>query len=144
MPQLDSSTFASQIFWLCISFFSLLAISKWYIVPKVEGILSSRERYISFILDQASEFAKDAEKIDDEVAAELESARINIESDERNAIADIKANFATQMQTLHDKNLQKREKAIDDANKYVDSISHDIMSEMPKLVESAYCKLYSK
>ena len=142
MPQLDSSTFASQLFWLFISFFSLFSIAKFYIVPKVDGVFLSRERYVSFILDQAKEFAKEAEKIDSEVAAELESARMTIESEERNAIANIRSNLEISMQAIHNENLQKSAKAIDEVNRYVETISNDILSEMSKLVDAAYYKLY--
>ena len=142
MPQLDSSTFASQLFWLFISFFSLFAIAKFYIVPKVDGMFLSREHYVGFILEQAKEFAKEAEKIDSEVAAELESARMTIESEERNAIANIRANLEISVQAIHNENLQKSAKAIDEVNRYVEIISNDILTEMPKLVEAAYYKLY--
>ena len=61
MPQLDISTFSSQIFWLVVSFTALFLIV-WRIgVPKISDILETRQKRIDDNLLRAEEFKRDAE-----------------------------------------------------------------------------------
>lgn len=53
MPQLDPSTYTSQIFWLLICFFCLMFIMSKFIVPKISGIRQQRENKIDTYLRKA-------------------------------------------------------------------------------------------
>ena len=41
MPQLDTSTFTSQLFWLVVCFFSMMFIMSKFIIPKIADIMNS-------------------------------------------------------------------------------------------------------
>ena len=65
MPQLDPSTYVSQIFWLLVSFFSLWLVMSWFIVPKIEDVLKQRRQKID-------DFVKKAEKINKQALQSLD------------------------------------------------------------------------
>lgn len=107
MPQLDFSTYPSQIFWALLGFaFVYLFVSK-YVAPTMIGIMQSRSHYIDSILCDADRLNQDAQKLKEESAVALENAQIDISSKESKLIADFReksiaekeaffANFAKQ------------------------------------------------
>lgn len=62
MPQLDTTWFASQLFWLVICFFSLLFVMSKIITPLIADILSKRQHKIDEYIDRATETKEQAEK----------------------------------------------------------------------------------
>ena len=50
MPQFDTSTFASQIFWLTVAFVTLYLVMWRVVAPKIADVLDARRRRI----DQAA------------------------------------------------------------------------------------------
>lgn len=62
MPQLDSSTFASQIFWLIVAFATLYYLLKTKALPRVSEILETRQDRIAADLDRAARLRADAEE----------------------------------------------------------------------------------
>lgn len=62
MPQLDSSTFTSQLFWLVVCFFSMLFIMSRLIVPRIADILEQRQRKIDGYLNKAHNIRLEAEE----------------------------------------------------------------------------------
>ena len=46
MPQLEISTFPSQIFWLVVSFLILYIIMAKVIVPRISSVIKNRENEI--------------------------------------------------------------------------------------------------
>jgi len=74
MPQLDISTFSSQIFWLVVTFTTLFLIV-WRIgVPKISHVLETRQKRIDDNLLRAEEFKKEAETALKSYQASLEQA----------------------------------------------------------------------
>lgn len=61
MPQLDVSTFPSQLFWLAISFFILYVILSYIALPKISRLLESRETLIQDKINLASTYREEAE-----------------------------------------------------------------------------------
>ena len=71
MPQLDISTFASQIFWLAISFVVLYLLMAKVGLPRVGAAIEARRRRREGDLDRAAELRREAEA----VVAAYESTR---------------------------------------------------------------------
>lgn len=63
MPQLDVSTYASQLFWLAITFFSLYFILARIAIPKISTTLAERNQKISTSLESANKIKTDAEEM---------------------------------------------------------------------------------
>ena len=62
MPQLDSTWFASQLFWLVICFFCLYYIMAKSITPRIADILAKRKNKIDEYIDKATETKRKAEE----------------------------------------------------------------------------------
>ena len=60
MPQLDVTTFSSQIFWLVITFIALLLVMWRISVPKISDALEARQKRIDDNLARAEELRKEA------------------------------------------------------------------------------------
>lgn len=60
MPQLDVSTYASQLFWLAVSFVVLFAIMWKVVVPRIAGVLQDRQERIDDDLEKAEKLRNDA------------------------------------------------------------------------------------
>ena len=84
MPQLDATTYASQILWLIITFSLLYYLLKTKALPRVADILEARQERISNDLDKAAALRVEAE------AAAQEYAKVVAEAQEK-ASAAIKA-----------------------------------------------------
>ena len=78
MPQLDVTTYSTQIFWLLVCFSVLLILAKSFVVPNMDNIFNNRMRHINLLLDQASKLADEAKKIDREINDFIESSKIDI------------------------------------------------------------------
>ncbi|MDP2356762.1 MAG: F0F1 ATP synthase subunit B' [Beijerinckiaceae bacterium] len=87
-PPFDSSTFASQLFWLAITFGALYYVLSKIALPRVTKILETRRARISGDLDAAIAAKKSA----DEAGAAYEKS-----------LADAKATSQKNVQTLRDK-----------------------------------------
>ena len=60
MPQLDTSTYLSQFFWLITSFLSLWFFMAWFIIPKIEEVMEQRRRKIDDFVQKAEKINKQA------------------------------------------------------------------------------------
>lgn len=60
MPQLETSTYLSQFFWLITSFLCLWFFMAWVIVPKIEEVLEQRRRKIDDYVQKAEQINKQA------------------------------------------------------------------------------------
>lgn len=62
MPQLDPTWFVSQLFWLCVSFFTMLTVMAKFFIPRIAEILSQRQHKIDSYLVKAHETKEKAEE----------------------------------------------------------------------------------
>ncbi len=63
MPQLNSTTFLSQMFWLIVSFSIMWMIVGNFIVPKIADIIQRRQRKIDDYLAAAEEFKQATQEL---------------------------------------------------------------------------------
>lgn len=61
MPQFDSTTFASQLFWLYACFILLFILLSVFAMPKIGGVLEERAKRIDGDLDRAHQLKTEAE-----------------------------------------------------------------------------------
>lgn len=87
MPQLDASTYASQILWLIITFSVLYYLLKRKALPRVADILEARQERIANDLDKAAALRAEAEE------AQAEHERV---------VAKAQAEANAALKTAHD------------------------------------------
>lgn len=64
MPQLDISTYPSQLFWLIISFSILYACMHWLIVPRISKVFHKRRGLLEDRLEEIEHFRKEIEHLE--------------------------------------------------------------------------------
>lgn len=62
MPQLDLSTYISQVFWLLICFLSLWALLSIFVMPKLADTIEQRKRKIYDYIQKADDLNNQAKK----------------------------------------------------------------------------------
>ncbi len=62
-PQLDPSTYASQVFWLMVAFVLLYVLMSKTALPKIESVIENRREQREGNLTRAEQFRVEAEKI---------------------------------------------------------------------------------
>lgn len=75
MPQLDFSTYTSQLFWLVISFASLYLFTARVTMPRIARIFDARSLRIEGSIKKAEELSAYADKIRTEFEAVLSQTR---------------------------------------------------------------------
>lgn len=75
MPQLDLSSFPSQLFWLVVTFIFLYVVLKKAALPGVREVLQSRQDRITSDLDKAETAQKEAERVKATYTDSLGTAR---------------------------------------------------------------------
>ncbi len=75
LPQLDFTTFPSQIFWLVVSFIVLFQLMNKVALPRIASVLEERADAIADDLDRAEEFRRKAAEAEEAYQQALAEAR---------------------------------------------------------------------
>ncbi|MFZ5617509.1 MAG: ATP F0F1 synthase subunit B [Pseudomonadota bacterium] len=75
LPQLDASTWSSQLFWLALTFGALYWLMSTYFLPRIGAALEERRDRIADDLDRASESRRLAEEAEAAFNRSLNEAR---------------------------------------------------------------------
>ena len=99
MPQIEqlASTYASQIFWLLITFGLLYFGIGKSMVPKIQGTVDARDARIAADLRAAEDARASADATEDRWRAEMEAARVAAQGETAAAKARATAAFETQV-----------------------------------------------
>lgn len=123
MPQLDTTYFVSQIFWLCILFALFYLSVRYLIMPRIEAIVKAR------IL-----VTEDSNKLKEKFASEIEEIK-----ESHKANADEVRNKVKQMQMKANQKFEDfSKKAKADLQKKLDQKMADSESKINKLTEDFY------
>ena len=75
MPQLDPSSFITQIFWLTITFLTLWFVMSWFVLPRIRNIFEEREQKIESYIQKAQKINKQALQSLDRYEKAIEKAK---------------------------------------------------------------------
>ena len=100
MPQLRVETFASQIFWLVVTFSALYVVISQIVLPQVRTTLRARETRIGVDREQADELRKEAEAAHRRANEALAAARTENDRLLREAHDQAAAAFRAETQRL--------------------------------------------
>ena len=136
MPQLDATTFLSQIFWLFLSFSILYAFIAYYVTPIMTALLDERELKMSGNIRKVEKLKFEAEKFKTEYNSKLKhalkNASLNISEETKKIRKDLEAQKAKKL-IESDKVFSELDKRL---NKFKKDSSEDMISSSIKSVKS--------
>ncbi|MEM7211267.1 MAG: F0F1 ATP synthase subunit B' [Pseudomonadota bacterium] len=91
LPQLDTTTFASQIFWLIVAIVVLYWLMSKVALPRIASVLEERADAIADDLDRAEELKRKAEDAEAAYEQALKDARAKAQSIAAETRAEINA-----------------------------------------------------
>lgn len=141
LPQLNTATYSSQIFWLVVTFILLYLLMSKMALPKVSEVLEMRESEINTNLNRAEKFEAEIE----DVKNSYETALAKAHADAGNVVKKIEQATATkiaakqgQFSDMAKDRLAKSEKSIkiakEEALKSLEDIAADITKDALKKV----------
>ncbi len=107
LPQLDMSTWPSQLFWLAVTFGILYWLMAGRFLPAIGGAIEERRDRIADDLDQASDFKRQADEAEDAYNQSLADAKAKAQSIAADTRAEVDAEIA-EMQVETDAKLQEK------------------------------------
>jgi len=129
MPQLEITTYPSQIFWLVVSFVILYLIMSRFIIPKISSVIKSRESEIKNNIHISEQMYRDTEIINNE----YEEIKKNIEDEARKIINDLKETTNKKI-TKNGKLLKKRlEQKLEKSEKEIINKKKKALKEINKI-----------
>ncbi len=140
MPQIEQTyTYASQIFWLIISFSLLYGLMRFLLIPRLLGILNARVNQVASDLERASTARQDAvevlgayerimstaqKKSDLRVREVFEAQMEMIKTESEKLQVDLDKKFAEAEQRIEDARMQ----AFTDIETVVQPIVHTLLA----------------
>ncbi len=107
LPQLDMSTWPSQLFWLAVTFGILYWLMAGRFLPAIGGAIEERRDRIADDLDQASDFKRQADEAEDAYNQSLADAKAKAQGIAADTRAEVDAEIA-EMQAETDAKLQDK------------------------------------
>ena len=91
LPQLDLTTWPTQLFWLVVSFVVMYALMSTLVTPRIRSVLEDRQQRISNDLQKAREADTQVNEIRADYEASLAAARSEAAEKARDAVNQAKA-----------------------------------------------------
>ena len=137
MPQLDSTYWASQAFWLVLIFTALyLALSNLFI-PKIKDSLDSRENKIKDDLDEAQKLKILTEQKFKEYELSIESAKKEVQK----IIFESKNELSSQIQSKKKKFEKEIKNEIKTAEKEIENLKRESLENISVISEEMASKV---
>ena len=124
MPQLDASTYLSQLFWLGVSFGLLYVCMHFFIVPKVKIIFKKRRYFLEEKLEEIDVFRSEIERLEKKI--EVLSEKSLLRSNE----------ILMETQNQYKELIKKEEKTLQRISDEELSIFQKNLEEMEEKIES--------
>lgn len=126
LPQLDPSSFMSQLFWLTIVFSFLYIVFKKKSLPEISNVIEGRAERIRSDLDSTQELRSQVEAVQKAYEENLEKARHNALATYKSVEDKIKKDTESEMKSFYErssKDLTQMEKKVTEAkNKAIKDI----------------------
>lgn len=100
MPQLDPSSYSSQLFWLTVSFVLLYVMLGRMLLPRVQSVLALRQNTLAADIEQARRMKADADLAREHYEKALHQARSNAQALLAQTQAEIVSRAATRQTEL--------------------------------------------
>ena len=132
LPQLDIETYASQIFWLIVSFIVLYFLVAKIAMPRIAEVLEGRQERIEDDLDKAETLKKEAYLVKVEYEKALSSAREEAHEATRRTQEEI-AKHGAEVEALAN---QKVVNMLKDAEDRIEAARTEVSSDKETVVDT--------
>lgn len=141
MPQLDTTWFISQLFWLFICFFTMLFIMSKIFLPKITKVLNLRQRKIDDYLVRAHSIKEQAEaslqKYHDALDKATKEANVSLEKTKQE-LSDYMTKKQSDLTTKLNKKIAEGEAKIDQSKqeslKQIKSMAEELAFDITKKI----------
>jgi F-type H+-transporting ATPase subunit b len=141
LPQLDVSLFPSQIFWLAIFFTLLYLLLDRALLPKLSGVIETREKRIKDDIDAAAKANADAQAAlsayDNAIASaradsrqRLDEARAEAADVRGKQTAEAEATLTARLNAAEAKLAQQRADGLSAARAAGEAVAQDIVGQL--------------
>ena len=137
MPQLDSSTFASQVFWILVGFILVYLFVAKMLVPRIENVLKKRDDLVNDAMEDARQLKNRAEEMERDALVDLENARAETSIAESKKIADFREQDLRKKNNLYDMFSKKSARESDLLIKSSEEVFVSVLNEMDELVSAS-------
>jgi len=122
MPQLDTSTYASQVFWLFVSFSILFFVVKIKIIPLFEELYKKRWDHTHGAKRKAENFLGEAKQINSDLEKSLDDAKNKSGEILSKSDYDSKASFAKRKSDF----LESVHKRLEETKSILEKQEHEV------------------
>jgi F-type H+-transporting ATPase subunit b len=126
MPQLNVDTFASQIFWLVVTFAFLYLLLGRSILPRIHTVMESRQNKITHDIDRAEQLRNEAEEARETYERALKESRSKAQA----LISESAALMDKSSAARHAELDKKLEKQLADAESGIASAKTDALAKL--------------
>lgn len=126
MPQLDVSTFSSQIFWVLVGFWLVYIFMSTVVAPALKGTLDKRDSHVDTIVKSIEKIKTEAEKLENDAEYSLESARRKIRDEEDKLESTLRQKSEKEREKLRSVFIQTSQQSVHE----LDDNAHSVVSEL--------------
>lgn len=130
LPQLDPSTYPSQIFWLVIMFAVLYLVFSRRVLPEISGVLENRREHIDSDFASAEKLQKEAGAVHDAYEKILNDARLKADNLYKEIEISIQKKSAKEVKEFHER--IDKETRLTEAR--LEKVQKEIRTEMDVIV----------
>ncbi|MEQ8603056.1 MAG: F0F1 ATP synthase subunit B' [Marivibrio sp.] len=140
MPQLDPSSFPSQLFWLVVSFLVLFLLMWKVALPRVGEVIEQRQQKVSADLERAEKLKEEVEQVTAEYEKLLSEARASAQEEFRRTQDQLKTEYDNRI-ARHDTELSAM---ISEAEGRIADARKDAMAELQNVAEEIAAESVAK
>jgi F-type H+-transporting ATPase subunit b len=126
MPQFNPEWFASQIFWLFVTFVVLYLLMSRIALPRVAEILQERREKVSEDLAKAERLKNEAQEIYDAYESELRKAR----EDAQKVLREANEQIAAEQARRHEAYTKELNQQLDQAEQRIEAAKQDALDNL--------------
>lgn len=140
LPQFDPTWFASQIFWLAISFAVLYFIFSKKTLPEISGVIENRKNHIQSDLEMAESLTAKADAVHDTYQQKLTQSQAKAAQ----AVHDVENDMKVLSAQAFDNFRARSEKEIKSAEGRIQTSKANMMDEMNTIAAQAAAEAVKK
>lgn len=144
MPQLDFTTFPSQIFWILIGFLMVYYFVSRVVTPDLEDILKNRASHVDELLQNAKQLKEEAESLEKNSLIAMENAGIEMSSIESEMLSSFMNQSMSEKNTLYSMFSEKSKAESLELSKSANDVANHISNSIDVIIDDIIDKINIK